>query len=92
MDAVYIANIGCLCLINEGSATALSYGFYRQKEFNNKSPRLVAFVDFGHSKLTVTFVLFGPEKAKIINVYSNRNLGARNIDLILLHKFCEEFK
>lgn len=72
-------------MINEGSATALSYGFYRQKEFNAKSPRLVAFVDFGHSKLTVTFVSFGPEKAKIINVYSNRNLGARNIDLILLN-------
>ena len=46
---------------------------------------MVAFVDFGHSKLTVTFVSFGPDKAKIINVYSNRNLGARNIDLILLH-------
>jgi len=44
----------------------------------------VAFIDFGHSKLTVTYVSFGPEKAKIIYIYSNRNVGARNIDLILL--------
>ena len=29
LDAVQIANLGCLNLINEGSATALSYGFYR---------------------------------------------------------------
>jgi heat shock protein 4 len=29
LDAVNIANLGCLNLINEGSATALSYGFYR---------------------------------------------------------------
>lgn len=35
---------------------------------------------------------FGPDKAKIINVYSNRNLGARNIDMILLQQFCEDFK
>jgi heat shock protein 4 len=29
LDAVNIANLGCLNLMNEGSATALSYGFYR---------------------------------------------------------------
>ena len=53
-------------LINESTAIALSYGFFRTTEFDPKRPRIVCFVDFGHSKLTVTFASFLPAGTKII--------------------------
>jgi heat shock protein 4 len=45
--------------------------------------RIVAFVDFGHSKLTVTFASFLPGKMKIISSHSDKNMGARQIDYLL---------
>jgi len=39
-------------LFNEESAIATSYGLFRKKEFDEKNPRTVVFVDLGHSKLT----------------------------------------
>ena len=56
LDAAEIAGIKCVKLINESTAIALNYGFFRKNELNN--PRKVCFVDFGHSKLTVTFAHF----------------------------------
>ena len=53
MDAAEIAGIKCVRLINENTACALTYGFFRKADLDADKPRVVAFVDFGHSKLTV---------------------------------------
>lgn len=77
LDAAEIAGIKCLRLLNESSAIALTYGFFKKTEFDQKRPRIVAFVDFGHSKLTVTFCSFLPGKTKVLMTHSDRNIGAR---------------
>lgn len=56
LDAAEIAGIKCVKLINESTAIALNYGFFRKNDL--AKPRTVCFVDFGHSKLTVTFAKF----------------------------------
>lgn len=66
LDAAEIAGIKCVRLINESTATALTYGFFRKADLDEKEPRIVAFVDFGHSKLTVSFASFIKGKMKII--------------------------
>ena len=43
----------------------------------------MTFVDFGHSKLTVTFGSFLKGKMRVIASHSNKNLGARQIDFKL---------
>ena len=91
LDAAEIAGIKCVSLINESTATALTYGFFRKDDLNAKKPRIVAFVDFGHSKLTITYCSFVPGKTKIIMSHSNRNLGARKIDFMLFDIFAAEF-
>jgi heat shock protein 4 len=48
-------------------------------------------VDLGHSKLTVTIASFVQGKMKIICHNSDRNLGARNMDYILVDILGEEF-
>ena len=87
LDAAEIAGIKCIRLINESTAIALTYGFFRKNDLNKEKARIVAFVDFGHSKLTVTFCSFLPGKTKVLMTHSDRNLGARSIDLLLFEYF-----
>lgn len=77
LDAAEIAGIKCIRLINESTAIALTYGFFRKNDLDEKKARVVAFVDFGHSKLTVSFASFKPGKMKSLGSHSNKNLGAR---------------
>jgi len=65
LDAVGIAGLRCPRIISESTAIALRYGFFRQKEFVKDKPRTVAFVDFGHSKTTITIAQFTPDKSKL---------------------------
>lgn len=92
LDACDIANLKCIRLINESTAVCLNYGFFRKADLPEKDPaRIVAFVDFGHSKLTVTIASFLQGKVKILAHHSDRNLGARNIDDLLVDILGGEF-
>lgn len=91
LDASEIAGLKCIRLINESTAVALSYGFFRRPELKDGEPRVVAFVDLGHSKLTVTIASFEKSKMKILVHNSDRNLGARNFDYLLVDRLGEEF-
>jgi heat shock protein 4 len=77
LDAAEIAGLKTLRLINESTAIALNYGFFRKTDLPDKDPRYVAFVDLGHSKLTVTIASFLKGKMRIVVHKSDRNLGAR---------------
>ena len=84
LDACEIAGLNCLRIINESTAIALQYGFFRKKELDAIEVKIVAFVDFGHSKTTVTIASFIQGKTKIICHKSDRNLGARDFDWEIL--------
>lgn len=58
---------------------------------DEKKERIVAFVDFGHSKLSITYASFIKSKMKILGTYSNKNLGARQIDFQLFEMLGGEF-
>jgi len=53
--------------------------------------RIVAFVDLGHSKTTITIAAFIKGKTKIICHKSDRNLGARDFDWEVLKLISAEF-
>lgn len=91
LDATEIAGLKCLRLINESTAIALQYGFFRKKDLDAKEERRVAFVDFGHSKTTVTIASFIQGKTKIICHKSDRNLGGRDLDWAILEAIGGEF-
>lgn len=92
IDACDIAGLKCIRLINESTAIALSYGFFRKPDLNDTTDRNVVFVDLGHSKLTVTFAKFRQSKMQIVCHHSDRNVGGRNVDYLLVEKFGEEFQ
>ena len=92
LDAAEIAGLKCLRLINESTAISLQYGFFRKKDLDAKEERRVVFIDFGHSKTTVTIASFIQGKTKIICHKSDRNLGARDFDWAILDLVGGEFQ
>jgi len=91
LDACEIAGLKCLRLINESTAIALQYGFFRKKDLDAKEERRVAFVDVGHSKTTITIASFVQGKTKIIIHKSDRNMGGRDFDMALVEKLGGDF-
>ncbi|KAG8439214.1 hypothetical protein GDO86_005439 [Hymenochirus boettgeri] len=81
MDATQIAGLNCLRLINETTAVSLAYGIYKQDlPAPEEKPRIVAFVDMGHSAYQVSVCAFNKGKLKGVNLND-----------VLVNYFCEEF-
>ena len=91
LDAAEIADIKCLRVINESTAIVLNYGFFRKKDLDEKKERVVAFVDVGHCKTTITIASFKKGEAKILVHNSERNLGARDFDYEIMKVIGAEF-
>jgi len=92
VDALSIADLNCINLINESSAIAMNYGLFRRTQFEENKPRIVAFVDMGQSKTTISFSSFTKNVQKVISVTSERFLGGRDLDYLLLEHFSNVFK
>ena len=58
VDAAEIAGLKPLRIINESTAIIYNYGFFRKADLSKTDERIVAFVDMGHSKTTVTIAGF----------------------------------
>lgn len=84
MDAAKIAGMKVCRLLNESTAVALDYCITRRNEFYQKDPRYVCFVDFGHSKLTISTIGFTKEKITVVAQHNDRNLGCRDMDYSLV--------
>lgn len=92
VDAAEIAGLKCLRVINESTAIAYNYGFFRKADLDKDVERVVAFVDMGHSKTTITIAAFKQQESRIIVHKSDRNLGGRDCDYQVMQKLCDEFQ
>ena len=93
LESVLIGGLNCTSLLNESSAISLAYGFQKLKEFRDDTPpRLVAFVDFGHSKTTIFFSEFTKKLVKVVSVSSERFCGAREFDYLIAEQIAYEFQ
>ncbi|CAJ0954227.1 unnamed protein product [Ranitomeya imitator] len=92
MDATQIAGLNCLRLINETTAVALAYGIYKQDlPAPEEKPRIVVFVDMGHSAYQVSVSAFNKGKLKVLATAFDPVVGGRKFDDVLVNYFCEEF-
>ncbi|KAF2880978.1 hypothetical protein ILUMI_25194 [Ignelater luminosus] len=93
LDSAAIAGLNVLRLFNETTATALSYGIYKQDlPAPEEKPRNVIFVDCGHSSLQVAACAFHKGKLRMLATAADPHLGGRDIDLILADQFCKDFQ
>ncbi|XP_061558352.1 heat shock 70 kDa protein 4a [Phycodurus eques] len=92
MDAAQIAGLNCLRLMNETTAVTLAYGIYKQDLPGlEEKPRIVVFVDVGHSGYQVSVCAFNTGKLKILATAFDSELGGKDFDEILVNYFCEDF-
>nr|UYE98994.1 heat shock protein 70 [Ophraella communa] len=93
LDSAAIAGLNVLRLFNETTATALSYGIYKQDlPALEEKPRNVVFIDCGHASLQVSAVAFNKGKLKMLTTASDPNLGGRDFDLLIAEHFCKQFQ
>ncbi|XP_014098113.1 heat shock 70 kDa protein 4 isoform X2 [Bactrocera oleae] len=90
LDAAQIAGLNVLRLMNETTATALSYGFYKQDLPDESKPRNVVFVDCGNSSLQVSVCAFTKGKLKMLASAWDQ-IGGRDFDSVLAEHFAKEF-
>ena len=81
-----VAGLNIVKLMSETSATVLNYGIFRKKDLSD-DPRLVAFVDVGHSNTSVFFAKVKKSGAEIVAEKCIRSLGGRNFDQVLYKKY-----
>ncbi|XP_035290134.1 heat shock 70 kDa protein 4a [Anguilla anguilla] len=93
IDAAQIAGLNCLRLMNETTAVALAYGIYKQDlPAPEEKPRIVVFVDVGHSAYQVSVCAFNKGKLKILALAFDPELGGKDFDELLVQHFCDEFR
>ncbi|XP_038030669.1 heat shock protein 105 kDa isoform X2 [Anas platyrhynchos] len=93
LDAAQIVGLNCLRLMNDMTAVALNYGIYKQDlPAPEEKPRIVVFVDMGHSAFQVSACAFNKSKLKVLGTAFDPFLGGRNFDAKLVDYFCAEIK
>jgi len=93
LQATEIANLTPLRLFSDTTATALSYGIYKQDlPAENEPARNVVFVDMGYSSLQCCVVSYNKGKLKVLSTSFDPFLGGRDFDRKLAEHFAVEFK
>ncbi|KAM4795059.1 heat shock protein 105 kDa [Rhinophrynus dorsalis] len=93
LDAAQIVGLNCLKLMNDMTAVALNYGIYKQDlPAPEEKPKVVVFVDMGHSAFQISACAFNKGKLKVLGTAFDPYLGGRNFDEKLVEHFCVEFK
>lgn len=92
IDAAQIAGLNILHLINETTAVALLYGFYKTDlPAPEEKPMNVVFVDFGQSHLQVAICAYNRGKLRMVSSAWDQ-IGGRNIDGIMAEVFAEQIQ
>ncbi|XP_062983054.1 heat shock protein 105 kDa [Elgaria multicarinata webbii] len=93
LDAAQVVGLNCLRLMNDMTAVSLNYGIYKQDlPAPEEKPRLVVFIDMGHSAFQVSACAFSKGKLKVLGTAFDPFLGGKNFDEKLVDHFCAEIK
>lgn len=92
-DAAEIAGLKLLRLINDTTAAALGYGITKlDLPGPEEKPKIVAFVDIGHSSYTCSIVQFRKGELVVKSTAYDRHFGGRDFDKAIVDHLANEFK
>lgn len=83
LTAAKISGLPIAKLINESAANVLNYSLFRRGEFEAEKPRIVGFVDVGHSKTSVYFAAITVHSMEVLCEVHNDCLGCRDLDYLI---------
>ena len=90
LDAAKIAGLRCYRVINDTTATALSYGILRKKQLIEK-PMTVMFMDMGYGDFQVAIVQLDGKGMTVKGTAFDANLGGYNFDERLANFLNKQF-
>lgn len=91
-DACKIAGLNPVRIVNEVTAAAVGYGVFKQNDLPEDKPKIVAFVDIGHSSYQVSIAAVKKGELKILGSACDKHFGGRDFDHAIANHFAEEFK
>ena len=93
LKACEIAGISCIQIINESTAEALNYGYFKAvyQQFPKDYITLVMFIDMGYSCYTVSIVGYQNDAMRVLTVNQDTHLGGRDIDDIIVEYLILQF-
>ena len=78
-------------IVNSSVAMGLDFGMFKKEEMKDHAKNVV-FVDFGHSKMTVSLLKFSGSTVEVLAEKYDRNLGCRDIDLKIFESISQAFE
>lgn len=91
-EALRIAGLNPVRIVNELTAAAVGYGVFKQNDLPEDEPKIVAFVDIGHAQYSVAIASVKKGELKILGTAYNKHFGGRDLDLAIANHFAKEFK
>jgi molecular chaperone DnaK (HSP70) len=94
LQALNIAGLSPLSLINETTSAALDWGIFKSSSLpeEEKDSIIIALVDIGHSATTCSIVAFTRSQLKVLGHVYDEFLGVRDLDYQLFLHFSSEVK
>ncbi|ODQ64790.1 heat shock protein [Nadsonia fulvescens var. elongata DSM 6958] len=90
-DAVFIAGLKPVRIINDTTAVAVNYGVFKNDLPDDKATN-VAFVDIGHASYTVTIGSFKKGSLRILGTAYDKHFGGRDFDEAIRSHLTKMFK
>ncbi len=92
-DASRVAGLNPVRIVNDVTAAAVSYGVFKTDlPEGEEKPRIVAFVDIGHSNYTCSIMAFKKGELKVLGTAYDKHFGGRDFDRAITEHFADEFK
>ncbi|EDO14480.1 hypothetical protein Kpol_242p3 [Vanderwaltozyma polyspora DSM 70294] len=92
-DAAKIANLNPVRIVTDTTAAAVSYGVFKTDlPEAEEPPRVVAFIDIGHSTYTCSIAKFKNGECRIVGTAFDKHFGGRDFDHAITEHFADEFK
>ena len=92
-DAARIAGLNPVRIVNDITAAGVTYGVFRTDlPEGEEKPRIVAFVDIGHSDYTCSIMSFRKGELKVLGTACDKHFGGRDFDRAITEHFADEFK
>lgn len=97
-DAARIAGLNPVRIVNDVTAAGVSYGVFKtdlpdpSTSEEPVKPRIVAFIDIGHSTYTCSIMAFKKGELKVLGTSYDKQFGGRDFDKAITEYFADEFK
>lgn len=94
LEAGQIAGLNVLKVVNENTAVGIAYGIYKKGSLPapEETPKLVAFVDVGHSCVSASLLEFNERQVRVRASTFDTEVGGLHFDNAIREHIRQEFQ